>query len=98
MLLINRRSGRCILSLLFFSVAIDAAAKQFPWTLAVIGDQQIAVTHHEKRDLLDRFTSQTQWLARHGASLNLRFVAQVGDIVEHSIAIAEWDRPLAAMQ
>jgi hypothetical protein len=87
--------------LLTTALAASAHAGRVAWTLAVIGDQQRAVD-----DLFDsqiatryeRFTSQTEWLASHAATVNLRMVTQVGDIVEDASRVAEWDRALAAMQ
>ena len=74
------------------------AATPTPFTLAVIGDQQRPVDQRDEHDYLDRFTSQTKWLAENAARLNLRMVLQVGDIVEHGPNRAEYDAALAAMQ
>ncbi len=67
------------------------------WTLAVIGDQQFAVTRERGFDHLDRFSSQSDWLGANAASLNLRMVMQVGDIVEKAVNEDEWERASAVM-
>lgn len=81
---------------LLFSFRAEAADNT--WTLAVIGDQQFAVTQTQGHDWLDRFTSQTEWLAANAKAINLRMVVQVGDIVERSTVKSEWERGLSGMQ
>jgi hypothetical protein len=68
------------------------------WTLAVIGDQQMAVNSADEHDWLDRFTSQTEWLSKNAKSINLRMVVQVGDIVEHGADRNEYEQSLATMR
>ena len=82
--------------ILLSALRVDAAGST--WTLAVLGDQQFAVTRKYGHDWLDRFTSQTKWLAANAKTINLRMVVQVGDIVENSGELTEWDRALAGMQ
>lgn len=78
--------------------AFVARAEPAVWRLAVIGDQQFAVNAEDDKDWIDRFTSQTKWLAANAAAINLRMVCQIGDIVEHSKNNDEWTAALAGMQ
>jgi hypothetical protein len=43
------------------------------------------------------YAQQTAWIAQNAAALNLRFVAHVGDVVNHGNSIAEWNNADAAM-
>ena len=85
-----------------FSSAQPIAFAESPepavWTLAVLGDQQFAVTQKHGHEWLDRFTSQTKWLAENAEKINLRMVVQVGDIVEDSKVPTEWERAIRGMQ
>ena len=67
------------------------------WTLAVLGDQQFAVTQKTGHDYLNRFSSQIDWLVANAGAVNLRMVAQVGDIVERAGIESEWERASAVM-
>src|SRR5690606_27342481 len=73
-------------------------AQQQTWSLAVIGDQQLPVNAQDSNDWLDRFTSQTQWMADNAAAKNLRMAVQVGDIVEHGNNVTEYGWALSGMQ
>ena len=66
-----------------------------PFTIAVIGDQQVPV---HKTKFYGSFTAQTEWLAAHARAENIRFVTQVGDIIEHGDNTDQWDRAEAAMK
>ncbi len=97
---------RAFLSLLAACLALPVlglsaarAAETVPakWTLAVIGDQQWAVTQRTGNDYLVQFTSQADWLIAHARELNLRMVVQVGDIVEQSRVPSEWERAASVM-
>ena len=65
-----------------------------PFTIAVIGDQQRPV---ENVGIYPSFTVQTDWLAANAQAQNLRFVTQVGDIIERGSDLAEFSRAEAAM-
>jgi hypothetical protein len=43
------------------------------------------------------YSAQTQWIANNANALNIRFVAHVGDIVQHDDSSTEWQRADAAM-
>jgi len=77
--------------------AATSTATPVRWTLAVIGDQQFAVTRERGFDHLDRFSSQIDWLGANAARLNLRMVVQVGDIIEKPVNEDEWERASAVM-
>ena len=70
---------------------IRAAA---PFTIAVIGDQQRPV---DNISIYTSFTAQTDWIAANAQANKIRFVTQVGDIVEHGNDLAEFTRAEAAM-
>jgi len=84
---------------LLLSIQLVVAAEVIParWTLAVIGDQQWAVTQSKGNDFLDRFSSQVDWLIAKAQPLNLRMVVQVGDIVEKAAILTEWERASGVM-
>ena len=65
-----------------------------PFTIAVIGDQQVPIRNPT---FYPSFTAQMDWLAENAKAKNLRFVTQVGDIVEHGDNTDQWDRAAAAM-
>ncbi len=65
-----------------------------PFTIAVIGDQQWP---SRTLAIYPSFTAQTDWLAANAQAENLRFVTQVGDIVEHGNSTDQWNRAEAAM-
>jgi hypothetical protein len=92
-------AARAIAATLLFMSAIPAKSSEPAiWRLAVIGDQQFAVNAEDNKDWLNRFTSQTDWLSANAASIKLRMVIQVGDIVEHDENLTEWKAGLAGMQ
>ena len=64
------------------------------FTIAVIGDQQVPI---RKKEFYPSFIAQTAWLAKNARDINLRFVTQVGDIVEHGHDIKQWKLAEAAM-
>jgi hypothetical protein len=65
-----------------------------PFTIAVIGDQQVPV---KGTTYYPSFTVQTDWIATNAQANKIRFVTQVGDIVENGNSITQWDRAEAAM-
>ena len=91
-----RHIARSLLALCLYVSALNAAP--VPWTLAVIGDQQFAVTQKHGHDWLSSFTSQTKWLAANARAINLRMVTQVGDVVERSSEPGEWQRASTALR
>ncbi|WP_428264517.1 metallophosphoesterase [Haliangium sp.] len=62
------------------------------YTVAVLPDTQ-GYTLLEP----DIFFNQTEWLTNERQSLNLAMVVQVGDLVEHSWSVGQWDIARAAM-
>ena len=65
-----------------------------PFTIAVIGDQQVPVL---STTYYPSFTAQTNWIAANAQTNKIRFVTQVGDIVQNGNRLAEYDRAEAAM-
>ncbi len=86
-----RPSFRCMVFLCTASYSHILAA---PFTIAVIGDQQVPVN---KIAFYPSFTAQTSWIAANAKAKKIRFVTQVGDIIEHGKNIAQWDLAEAAM-
>ncbi|MFI4860983.1 MAG: metallophosphoesterase [Phycisphaerales bacterium JB063] len=86
----NRRMNT---ALLIASALAPCAFAEDPFMLVVLGDTQSYVVNDT---LTQNFTAQTQWIADHAQSHNIRFVTHVGDIVEHDHP-AEWDRADHAM-
>ena len=80
------------------SVLINPNATEYPnsapFTIAVIGDQQVPVSN---TTFYPSFTAQTDWLAANAQADNIRFVTQVGDIVENGNDLAEFTLAEAAM-
>ncbi|MDG2381634.1 MAG: metallophosphoesterase [Pirellulaceae bacterium] len=98
----NRRVSRLFTLLLLaghldFLVTARHAAAVEPFILAVIGDQQNAVDRDRHLDNYASFTNQTDWLAANAQTNNIRFVAQVGDIVNNGSEVNEFERAAAAM-
>ena len=73
------------------------AAAVETFTLTVIGDQQHAVDRNRYLENYTSFTTQTDWLAANAQTNNIRFVAQVGDIVNNGSDVNEFERAAAAM-
>ncbi len=71
----------------------SAATAAAPFTIAVIGDQQWP---SRTLAIYPSFTAQTDWLAANAQAENLRFVTQVGDIIEGPTT-DQWNRAEAAM-
>ncbi|MFT5905042.1 MAG: hypothetical protein ACI9E1_000632 [Cryomorphaceae bacterium] len=65
-----------------------------PFTIAVIGDQQVPA---KKIEFYPSFTAQTSWIAANAKANKIRFVTQVGDIIEHGNSIAQWGLAEGAM-
>lgn len=94
------------LILLTFPLQLLAA----PFKFAVLPDSQIyswavqqtddvghakSVTHPD--GTYPFFVDQTQWLAENAASMGIKHVIHLGDIVQHAESIPEWERARAAM-
>jgi hypothetical protein len=76
------------------SVALVDEPGGAPWTMVVIPD-----TQHYSDSVANApiFTEITRWIAEHREEHNIRFVLQLGDIVEHNNTI-EWDRARSSME
>lgn len=61
------------------------------WTLAVLPD-----TQNYTEFGLSHFTTQTQWIADHAVSHNIKYVIHEGDVTEHNSTL-QWDRGLTSM-
>lgn len=61
------------------------------WTLAVLPDTQVYAEFYPQH-----FTAQTQWIASHAASHNIKYVLHEGDVTEHNNTV-EFDRAFASM-
>ena len=72
----------------------SAGSAADPFTIAVIGDQQRPV---DNISIYTSFTTQTDWIAANAQANKIRFVTQVGDIVEHGNDLAEFTLAEAAM-
>jgi hypothetical protein len=75
------------------------ALGQGAFTLVVIGDAQrdTDLTEGEHAAFYAMFTDTTEWIAANAQAQNIRFVSQVGDIVQHGDTRAEYDLAAAAM-
>lgn len=85
-----------MIALRLFEMAPSANADALPiepgsWTLAILPDTQ----DYTEFDY-PHFTTQTQWLADHAVSHNIKYVLHEGDVTEHN-SVTEWDRGLASM-
>jgi hypothetical protein len=56
------------------------------FTIIVLPDTQYYCKY-----FLDEFKKQTEWIAANRETLNIRYVAHVGDVVEHAAYDDEWD-------
>lgn len=79
---------RTLTSTAFFLTASVSLAAE-PFTVAVIGDQQFAL---RTTSFYPSFTAQTDWLAANAQAHNIRFVTQVGDLIENGDDLAQWNR------
>ena len=68
-------------------------AKSF--TVAVIGDQQVPI---KKSQYFKSFLIQTEWISTNAQKNNIRFVTQVGDIIEHGNSIEQWNKAELVMK
>ena len=71
-----------------FSFGVD------PFTVAVMGDQQVPLRN---TSFYPSFTVQTEWLAENALANKIRFVTQVGDIIENGDSVSQWTRAEAGM-
>ena len=75
------------------SVAVSDEPGGAPWTMVVIPDTQHYTDNVANAPI---FTEITRWIAEHREHHNIRFVLQLGDLVEHNTT-AEWDRARTSM-
>ncbi|WP_425396041.1 metallophosphoesterase [Aeoliella sp.] len=61
------------------------------WTLAILPDTQIYAQSYPQH-----FDAQTQWIADHAVSHNIKYVLHEGDITNRNTA-AQWDNALGSM-
>ena len=61
------------------------------WTLAILPDTQNYASSYPQH-----FNAQTQWIADHAVSHNIRMVLHEGDIV-NSNNVSQWNNAIAAM-
>ena len=61
------------------------------WTLAILPDTQIYAQSYPQH-----YSAQTQWLADHAVSHNIRYVIHEGDITNNNVA-SHWNNALASM-
>ena len=76
------------------NVSIQTAAEAFTpgsFKLAVLPDTQVYSLRYP-----GLFTTQTQWIASNAATFDIRYVIQLGDIVNNNTDV-EWQRAAAAM-
>jgi hypothetical protein len=58
----------------------------------VVPDTQFMVMNFSHRgSQYSQYTTQTQWIADQKDNLNIKFIAHVGDVVDHSDLQHEWD-------
>jgi hypothetical protein len=73
-------------------MAVDPPACPGSWTMVHIPDTQNYVTTTQQAEILNR---QITWISGQRAARNIRFVVQVGDLVNDN-ASAQWDRVRAS--
>jgi hypothetical protein len=91
--MIRHITSFCSLTVLLCTASLSHISAA-PFTIAVIGDQQVPV---KKTTFYSSFTAQTNWVAANAKTHKIRFVTQVGDILEHGNNITQWDRAVAGM-
>ncbi len=99
----SKLSIRTILSLALLLIGADRNAlggalpiEPGSWTLAILPDTQVYAESYPQH-----FTAQTQWLAAHADSHNIRMVLHEGDIVDDNNTRRpmdrQWDNALASI-
>ena len=88
----SRFQSCALLAAIFLGQSAGSPAATF--TIAVIGDQQRPASN---ASLYPSFTVQTDWIAANAQANKIRFVTQVGDILEHGGNLVEYGRAEAAM-
>ena len=71
-----------VAAILASSALCPMASAQQPWTLVGVGDTQVQVQTIQGGNV---FRNNMQWVADHYTDHNIRFVTQVGDIVEYGM-------------
>lgn len=61
------------------------------WTLAILPDTQVYAQSYPQH-----YTAQTQWIADHAASHNIKYVIHEGDITNNNVT-SHWNNALASM-
>lgn len=97
----------CFLFTMIVACGMSAGARagsfpnQSPWTLVGIGDTQVLVQSTQGGDV---FAETTQWIVDNESTRNIRFVTQLGDIVQWGKQnntspnnVNEWTRANTAM-
>lgn len=93
----RRQTVRALGAGLVFLLCASCARPEPSFTIVVLPDTQfyVAGLHGGTPEM---FESQTRWIVEHRDSLNIVFVTQLGDCVEHGDAeLAEWQRADVAM-
>ncbi|MEC0089234.1 S-layer homology domain-containing protein [Paenibacillus macquariensis] len=82
-----------IITLLPFKEVNAAIAQETSFKVAVLPDTQMYSRYNK-----DIFISQTEWIAKHQFSDNIKFTAQIGDIVDRRNQDYEWNNALDAFK
>lgn len=92
-----RRPMRVSASVFVAGLLLSCADADAPFTIVVLPDTQfyVAALHDGTPEM---FESQTRWIVENREALNIVFVTQLGDCVEHGEEEpVEWERAEAAM-
>ncbi|MCO6046183.1 metallophosphoesterase [Aeoliella sp. ICT_H6.2] len=73
------------------SAAAEPPISPGSWTLAILPDTQIYAQSYPQH-----YDAQTQWIADHAESHNIKYVLHEGDITNRN-TIGQWDNALASM-
>lgn len=97
----NRIAMSIAPALLIVGLLTAAAAAAETFSVIALPDTQNYSENYATTDypggLLPIFQAQTQWIADHQASNNIRFVTHLGDIVQHGASVQEWENSRTAM-
>jgi|GEM_PF-1094632 len=94
----DRKISAICAALLGTMIFSPTASAVDPWTLAVVGDQQVAIDRQNYEEYYTSTLALINWIGGNAQANNIRFAAQVGDVVEHGDDLNEFDRAIAAMQ
>ncbi|KIG16651.1 putative secreted protein [Enhygromyxa salina] len=78
-------TGSCLADEIYLA---DDLCVPKPFTIAIIGDTQELVDTQDPH--ADVFPAMTEWIVNNAEARNIRFVAHVGDIVQHGDSAQEW--------